>query len=210
MNINVQGLTLFNRIGASKSTLDRLDRQEKRDNKIAFIEKQKDNLKNIKSESIEDIQRKLAMLDDYNEQIAAAKAEYNHEQAFHVLDEAWEQGEKIAEAAEKAAPKTPEERREELIEEATGIEKNDGLLADMLDETMEELEDLAEASEELMEETVQDFETAENIEGAEILEPTEDLEGSEGNQLKSQDPSGMTEEEKEKLLTHYKRIDLKV
>ncbi len=41
MNINVQGLTLFNRIGASKSTLDRLDRQEKRDNKIAFIEKEK-------------------------------------------------------------------------------------------------------------------------------------------------------------------------
>ena len=206
MNINVQGLTLFNRIGASKSTLDRLDRQEKRDNKIAFIEKQKDNLKNIKSESIEDIQRKLAMLDDYNEQIAAAKAEYNHEQAFHVLDEAWEQGEKIAEAAEKAAPKTPEERREELIEEATGIEKNDGLLADMLDETMEELEDLAEASEELMEET----EAVQNLETAENLEATEELEKLEADPLKSQDPSGMTEEEKEKLLTHYKRIDLKV
>ena len=82
----------------------------------------------------------------------------------------------------------------------------------MLDETMEELEDLAEASEELIEETeaVQDLETAEIIEEAEILEPTEDLERLEGNHLKSQDPSLMTEEEKEKLLTHYKRIDLKV
>ena len=76
----------------------------------------------------------------------------------------------------------------------------------MLDETMEELEDLAEASEELMEETeaVQDLEMTEN------LEATEELEKLEADPLKSQDPSGMTEEEKEKLLTHYKRIDLKV
>ncbi|WP_155994784.1 hypothetical protein [Butyrivibrio sp. WCE2006] len=76
----------------------------------------------------------------------------------------------------------------------------------MLDETMEELEDLAEASEELMEETedIADLETAENP------EVTEELETVEGDQLKSKAPYGMTEEEKEKLLTHYKRIDLKV
>ncbi len=41
--------------------------------------------------------------------------------------------EKIAEAVEKNAPKTPEERREDLIEEATEIDMEGGILS----ETME-------------------------------------------------------------------------
>ena len=39
--------------------------------------------KNIQSESIEDIKKKLQMIEDYDNQIAAVKAEYNHEQVFH-------------------------------------------------------------------------------------------------------------------------------
>ena len=60
MNINMQGLNLLNR-PMSKATQDRMERQAKRDNQIAFFEKQKENLKNIKSNSLEDIQRKLDM-----------------------------------------------------------------------------------------------------------------------------------------------------
>ena len=128
MNIKIQGITLFRNYGL-KSTQDRLERQEKRDGQIAFWEKQKDNLKNMKSYSLEDISRKLDILHGYDEQIAAAKAEYNNSQMFHVLDEARERAEKIAEEAEKYAPKTPEERLEDMIEEATGVDKDAGMLA---------------------------------------------------------------------------------
>ena len=87
MNINVQGLNLFNNF-SSKAEQNRMERQQKRDNQIAFIENQKHNLKNIQSESIEDIKKKLQMIEDYDNQIAAVKAEYNHEQVFHMIDEA--------------------------------------------------------------------------------------------------------------------------
>ena len=39
---------------------------------------------------------------------------------LHVLDEAQERAEKIAKAAEKNKPKTPEERRQDALDEATG------------------------------------------------------------------------------------------
>ena len=73
MNINMQGLNLLNR-PMSKATQDRMERQAKRDNQIAFFEKQKENLKNMKSNSLEDIQRKLDMFQQYDDQIDAAKA----------------------------------------------------------------------------------------------------------------------------------------
>ena len=45
MNIKLQGIDLLGNLGL-KSTQDRLNRQAERDNKIAFFEQQKENLKN--------------------------------------------------------------------------------------------------------------------------------------------------------------------
>ena len=150
MNINMQGLNFLSSPG-SKAAADRMARQQKRDDTIAFLEKQKDNFKNMKTHSLEDIQRKLDLFENYDEQIDAAKAEYNHSQMFHILDKARERGEKIAEAAEKMAPKTPEERREEMIEEATGVDKDKGILSDVMDELEEQIEELTEMSENMAE-----------------------------------------------------------
>ena len=124
-----------------KSTRERLDRQEKRDNQIAFYEQQKENLKGMRAETLEEISRKLNLLHGYDDQIALAKKEYNNSQMMHVMDEAVERGEKIAEEAEKYAPKTPEERKEEMIEEATGVEKNEGMLSEIMDEMTDAAEE---------------------------------------------------------------------
>ena len=158
MNIKLQGIDLLGNLGL-KSTQDRLNRQAERDNKIAFFEQQKENLKNMKADTIDEIAKKLDMFHGYEDQIAAAKMEYNNAQMFHVFDEAQELAEKIAEAAEKNEPKTPEERREDMIEEATGVE-NDGLLDELMDNltdaveevTEDMVEDLQQSSEEILSE----------------------------------------------------------
>ena len=154
MNISLQGIDLFGNIGL-KSTQERLDRQAKRDNQIAFYEQQKENLKNMKANTLEEISRKLELFHGYENQIAAAKMEYNNSQMFHVFDEAQELAEKIAEAAEKNKPKTPEERREDMIEEATGVEESEGLLSEVLDELTDVMD---EVTEEITEETVDELE----------------------------------------------------
>ena len=154
MNISLQGMDLFGNIGL-KSTQERLDRQAKRDNQIAFYEQQKENLKNMKANTLEEISRKLELFHGYENQIAAAKMEYNNSQMFHVFDEAQELAEKIAEAAEKNKPKTPEERREDMIEEATGVEESGGLLSEVLDELTDVMD---EVTEEITEETVDELE----------------------------------------------------
>ena len=64
------------------------------------------------------------------------------------MDEAQELGEKIAEAAEKLEPKTAEERREELVKEALGIEDEGGILDELLEEMPEEA--LQETLEEML------------------------------------------------------------
>ncbi len=142
MNIKLQGIDLLGNLGL-KSTQDRLNRQAERDNKIAFFEQQKENLKNMKADTIDEIAKKLDMFHGYEGQIAAAKMEYNNAQMFHVFDEAQELAEKIAEAAEKNEPKTPEERREDMIEEATGVE-NDGLLDEIMDNLTDAVEEVTE------------------------------------------------------------------
>ena len=149
MNITAPNLNILDR-PKLKSTPERMDRQLKRDNTIAFFEKQKENLKDMKADTLDDISRKLSLLQGYNDQINAARAEYNHSQMFHVLDEAREMAEKIAEEAEKYAPKTPEERLEDIIEDATGVEKDEG----MLDEILEEISDFVEDMEENLEESL--------------------------------------------------------
>lgn len=141
MNISIDGgfLHSFGN-GMLKSTQDRMERQRQTEKQVEFFEAQKVNLKNVVCESPEEIMRKLDMLHSYEDQIAAVKAAYNNEQMYHLMDEAREKGEKIAEAAEDSKPKTPEERREELVEEATGVEEQDGVLSEIMDELGEVLE----------------------------------------------------------------------
>ena len=146
MNLSVNGLSgfsvfsqRFGTAGMLKSTQDKLERQQKAQSQIEFFENQKDNLKNMQCDSIEDIARKLEMFHSYEDQIAAVKKQYNSEQMFHTMDEARERGEKIAELAKDYAPKTEEERKEEMVEEALGIEEKGGLT-----ESMEEVQEITE------------------------------------------------------------------
>lgn len=149
-------LRRMNSAGMLKSTQDRLERQEETKKQIDFFEKQKENLKNVTAESVEEIADKLKMFQSYEDQIASIKAAYNHEQMFHILDESTERGEKIAEAVDKMAPKTPEERLEEMVEEALGIEEGGEL-----EEIMEEIEEIAEElTEEMTEEITEELEEA--------------------------------------------------
>lgn len=136
---------------ALKSTQEKAERQQKADSQIAFWEKQKENLKSMECDTVEDIARKLEMFHNYEDEISAVKTAYNFEQMHHILDEAEEQGEKIAEAAEKMEPKTPEERRKEQVEEALGTDKDEGVLEEMLEETVDELEKPTDALEEMTE-----------------------------------------------------------
>ena len=151
---------LLRRMGSAgmlKSTRDRLERQEQTQKQVDYFEQKKDNLKNIKCGSVEEIAEKLNMLHTYEDQIAAAKAAYNSEQMWHILDESTERGEKIAEAAEKTKPKAPEERQEEMVEEALGIEGSDGMLEEILDEVEELTEELTgDVTEEVTEELTGD------------------------------------------------------
>lgn len=188
MNIKMQSIKLFSNNGL-KSTQDRLDRQAKRDNQIAFFEQQKENLKNMKADSIEDISRKLELLHGYDDQITTAKAEYNNSQMFHILDEARERAEKIA---EEYAPKTPEERLEDMIEEATGVDKDAGMLA----EAMNELEEIAE---EMTEETVEELD--------EMSEELEEVENTDKAQAEMEVASMVSTGD---LPEKYKRIDYRI
>ena len=195
MNIQSNGINLMRNYGL-KSTKDRLERIQKRDDQIDFIQRQKDGLKNLKSESIEDIKRKLDLINTYDEQIATVKAEFNHTQMYHMMDEAMEIGEKIAKEVEKAEPKTREERIEDLVEEATGVEKNGGILS----EVMEQIEDVIEVTEKEM------LENSNAVESMNETIPQEDE-----NMLKEEgllETAGVTKEER--LSDLYKRIDLRV
>lgn len=149
-------LRRMNSVGMLKSTQDRMERQEQTQKQVAFFEQQKENLKSVTCESVEEIAEKLKMFQSYEDQITAVKAAYNQGQMFHVLDESTEKGEKIAEAIEEMEPKTPEERLEEMAEEALGIEDDSEL-----EETMEELEEaVEEAAEEIMEEAAENLSEA--------------------------------------------------
>ncbi|MBQ8490618.1 MAG: hypothetical protein IJ535_12625 [Pseudobutyrivibrio sp.] len=168
MNIKLQGIDLLGNLGL-KSTQDRLNRQAERDNKIAFFEQQKENLKNMKADTIDEIARKLDMFHGYEDQIAAARMEYNHSQMFHVFDEAQELAEKIAEAAEKNEPKTPEERRDDMIEEATGVE-NEGLLDELMDNLTEAIEESTEEMVEELQETSEEVLSEDELNQMMLLE----------------------------------------
>ena len=89
------------------------------------------------------------------------------------MDEAREWGEQIAELAEDYAPKTEEERKEEMVEEDLGIEEKDGIT-----ESMEEVQEITEEMvEELAIENVEMLDEEMAVEGlteAELL-PLEEI-----------------------------------
>ena len=79
VNLSGGGL-LINRFNSSnmlKSTQEKLQRQQERDNKVAFFEAQKENLKNRKADSLEEISEKLEMFHNYENEIAAANFFHN-------------------------------------------------------------------------------------------------------------------------------------
>lgn len=139
-NTNPMSAWLNNLFGGGmlKSTAQKLERQARRDRQVDFFENQKKNLKNIECSSPEEAARILEMLHTYEDSIAAARAEYNNAQMFHLLDEAKEQGEENAKAIEKSEPKTAEERKKEAVEEALGIDEGKGILSEILDKVTEE------------------------------------------------------------------------
>lgn len=162
-----------------KSTQEKMERQQKAENEIAFLEKQKENLKKRECDTVEEIAKKLEAFHNYEDEIAAVKKAYNMEQMSHVLDEAEEQGKKNAEAAEKLEPKTPEERREEMVEEALGTDEGgESVLEEVLDEVTEQLEEVAEQLEEMPEQLEEMPE--------QLLEENQELADSNGEQLEEQ------------------------
>lgn len=163
-------LRRMNSAGMLKSTKDRLERQEQTQKQVDFFEKQKENLKNVTAGSVEEIAEKLEMFHSYEDQIAAVKAAYNQEQMFHIMDESTERGEKIAEAVEKMEPKTPEERLEEMVEEALGIEGG-GELEEIMDELEEVAEELAEElTEDMTEELAEELPENAELSAEEVAE----------------------------------------
>lgn len=181
-----------------KSEQERAQRRQKTDAEISFWEGRKESLKNMKCNGIEDIAKKLDMLHTYEDEIAAAKASYNREQMFHVLDEAEEIGKKIAEGLEKTEPKTPEERREDMAKEALGIEGGDGMLEEILDEATEALEELQDAMPETVDEAI--AEEAENLEAFTELPPEEQA-------LRN---GGIDMQKEEELKQLYRPLDIRI
>lgn len=150
-SVFVGNLPMMQKAGL-KSSQEKAERQQKAAGQIDFWEKQKESLKNMECNSIEDIARKLDKFHTYEDEIAAVKMQYNQEQMRHTMDEARELGEKIAKEAEKYEPKTAEERREEMAEEALGTDENKGELTEMLEDMQEEI---SEMTEEMTEETLE-------------------------------------------------------
>ena len=168
-SLNLSGKTMFGlqNQGMLKSTKDKADRQAQRDGKIEFYEKQKQNLKNTEAQTVEEIAKKLEMFHSYEDGIKAAKQEYNSSQMLHVLDEAQERAEKIAKAAEKNKPKTPEERRKDVLDEAAGKDEDKGGLPEIMDDLIQKAD---ESAEKMAESTEKADESAEKM--AESTEKT--------------------------------------
>ncbi len=179
MNVNLKDNMQFTmmRMGGVNmldATKRKLESRQQAESQVDFFEKQKENLKNMECADVEEIARKLEMFHNYEEEIAAVKHAYNQEQMTRALEEARERGEKIAEAAEKMEPKTEEERKEELRDEALGVDEEKGALTEIF-------EDMTEAVEEVMEEGTENMEENAGLmeEGTESAEKIAGL-GEEG------------------------------
>ena len=141
ITINAGKIPAFQRIRdrGLKCREEKLKREQNRDNEVAVLEKQKAALKNKECTSLEEIGDKLGLFHSYEDQIKAVKHAFNSEQMCHIVDEAREKGEKIAEELKKLSAKTPEEMKKILEEEALGIEKSQGMLSELLEEITLEL-----------------------------------------------------------------------
>ncbi len=130
---------------ALKSTEKKQERRMECERQVEFWTKQKENLKEVESNSIDEIQHKLDLFYTYEDEIKAAKAKYNEEQKQHILEEAEEKGKKIAEAAEKQKPKTEEEikaeARKEAREDISGAEEGDSFLEEIMEKVQEEVQE---------------------------------------------------------------------
>ncbi len=182
-----------------KSTQEKMERQQKAGSQIEFWEQQKENLKNMECSTVEEIAKKLEMFHNYEDEIKAVKAAYNMEQMSHILDEAEEQGEKNAEAAEKLEPKTPEERREEMAEEALGADEGEGVLEELMEGMEESLEEILDEATEPMEEFLEETldEATEPME--ESLEET--LDEAAGSMEASLEGFQQAQEERQKAIS---------
>lgn len=135
-----------------KSTQEKVERFQKTQSQINFLEGKKAALKDKHCTTLDEIAQKLELFNNYNDQIDAVKKQFNYEQMMHCMDEAEEFGKKIAKAAEELEPKTAEERREELAKEALGIEDDGGILEEMLEDLPEEVLEEMLADSEVIEE----------------------------------------------------------
>lgn len=188
-----------------KSTQEKMERQQQAGNQIQFWEKQKENLKNMECKTVEEIAKKLEMFHNYEDEITAVKTAYNNEQMSHILDEAEEQGKKNAKAAEKLEPKTPEERREEMLEEAQGTEEDKGALEEVMEEMTEMVE---ETQEQLLEETQEQLK---EVQEEQIDSVSEQLEAQKKNiEESAKELKELYDIYKEDWKKLYKGVDIKV
>lgn len=169
-----------------KSTEEKMERIQKTQSQIDFFEGKKAELKDMHCNTLDEIAEKLALYNNYNDQIDAVKKQFNYEQMMHCMDEAEELGEKIAEAAEKMEPKTAEERREDMAEEAMGTDEDKG----MMEEMMEDVSDLTEEVE-AMEENAEELE--------ELAEETEEMQEAKEAQEKLAEETKQMEEQKQEM-----------
>lgn len=182
-----------------KSTQEKIERQQKTNNKIEFWENQKESLKNLKCDTIEDIVKKLDKFNTYQDEIAATKMAYNNEQMWHVMDEAKEQGEKIAQEVEKMEPKTPKERREDIVEEALETNENEGILDEITEEMNEIIEEMQEQLPDKAIEEVEEMQEQLEDQTTEKIEETQE-------QLKNQSTEKV--EETQEQLKNVSKEDL--
>ncbi len=204
---------LFMRQNAGlKSTQQKLERQQEAAGQIEFWEKQKENLKNMSCDTIEEIARKLDKFHTYEEEIAAVKTAYNNEQMWHAMDEVKEQAEKIAEAAEDSKPKTPEERREEAVEEALGIEEGEGILEEVAEEMEEVTEEMQEQLEEMQPEELTEKSTEEIIKTqvAETAKQQQEMEAEQKENIVAKAVLQRRLEEEWLKTKTYKGVDIRV
>ena len=167
MNIKINQTGFFGNMANNglKSTAEKQQRQAKCQSQVDFWENKKANLTNMECSTAEEVAKKLELYHSYEESIAAAKKAYNNEQMWHMMDEAKERGEKLAEAAKKNEPKTEEERKEELKKEAMGEETSGEGLLDVLDDLSESVE---ETIEDIQEAKLEQVEQAEQTGEADI------------------------------------------
>lgn len=202
----------------TKSAQDKAERQQKTQSEVAFWEKQKENLKNQECDTVEEIADKLKALHSYEDEIAAAKEAFNNEQMWHVLDEAEELGEKIAKAAEDMEPKTAEERREDMAEEAQGTDEDKSMMEEMMEdasglaEEVEAVEENSKELEELAKET-QEMREAQKAqeEQAQVQRIEEQKQEMEEQKLAAKQEARSLEAYQETGKNYlYQRVDLKV